>query len=274
MRGSFWLWGTSRARLGFDDGGVSGALETPWGEGRWGSMPGSPAVLWATFAWHTHLLTVHGGSMSSYRCEDGETRRAQLETARSSLSALGQKASSLVGQCSSEVVAPRLCERALLDSPWRLSRGWRLRLAGPSTSGCSSGSKPDSSKPDSSRGGGGCACVQQVGLDASDSLASECCGSWSCTGGGANGSAGPSGGLMHVHVRLPASCAPAYVDACAIVSKHEVLLVTAPCAGCINVSVGTSLAPTLGRSIVRPIRKDANDDSYSYDEGQSELNPA
>ena len=48
---------------------LAGALETPWGEGRWGQVVGRPAVLWASFGGRTHMMRVHGAVMESFRCE-------------------------------------------------------------------------------------------------------------------------------------------------------------------------------------------------------------
>ena len=45
-----WVWGDSSAHLDFDPDGLSGALSTPWGDGRWGSLPRHPNVLWASFS--------------------------------------------------------------------------------------------------------------------------------------------------------------------------------------------------------------------------------
>ncbi|KAL1522438.1 hypothetical protein AB1Y20_017426 [Prymnesium parvum] len=75
VRLSPWRWGGSPALLTFNPDGIDGALETPWGEGRWGPMPNKPAVLWATFSSRTHMLRVHGALLESFRCGDNDTVR-------------------------------------------------------------------------------------------------------------------------------------------------------------------------------------------------------
>jgi hypothetical protein len=68
-----WVWADSPAKLSFDPDDLTGALATPWGEGRWGSLPRHPNVLWATFAGRTHLLLVRGCTLLSHRCEDNQS---------------------------------------------------------------------------------------------------------------------------------------------------------------------------------------------------------
>jgi hypothetical protein len=73
VKHSPWTWADSPAKLEFDPDGIVGALSTPWGEGRWGSLPRQPSVLWADFASRSHLLWVRGCSLVSHRCQDNET---------------------------------------------------------------------------------------------------------------------------------------------------------------------------------------------------------
>ena len=68
-----WVWAQSPAKLNFNPDGYAGLLATPWGDGRWGSLPRHPNVLWATFAGRTHLLLVRGCSLVSHRCADNQT---------------------------------------------------------------------------------------------------------------------------------------------------------------------------------------------------------
>ena len=82
VRYSPWLWGSSSARLTFDPDGIVGALSTPWGDdGRWGSLPRHTQdhLLWATFAWRSHLLWVRRCSIVSHRCEDNQTVVAHVD---------------------------------------------------------------------------------------------------------------------------------------------------------------------------------------------------
>lgn len=69
-----WRWAGSQAALTFDKDGLRGALETPWGDGRWGEA--SPGLLWADWSGRTHLLRVRASLLSSYRCGDGELLEA------------------------------------------------------------------------------------------------------------------------------------------------------------------------------------------------------
>ena len=69
-----WRWAGSQAALTFDKDGLRGALETPWGDGRWGEA--SPGLLWADWSSRTHLLRVRASLLSSYRCGDGELLQA------------------------------------------------------------------------------------------------------------------------------------------------------------------------------------------------------
>lgn len=68
-----WQWADSPAQLTFNPDGIQGALMTPWGEGRWGSLPRQPGLLWANFAHRSHIVWVMGARLLSHRCGDNET---------------------------------------------------------------------------------------------------------------------------------------------------------------------------------------------------------
>ena len=126
-----WKWASSPARLHFDPDGINGALTTPWGEGRWGSLPRHPAVLWASFADRDHLLWMRGTTLVSHRCKDNET--VIVEPAEAGKEAAAFAA---VGTAAGNSAA---CARAVRLSPWtlwaaassggRLNRGFALSLS-------------------------------------------------------------------------------------------------------------------------------------------------
>ena len=68
-----WQWADSPARLSFSPDGIDGLLTTPSADGRWGSLPGHPGLLWASFASRDHILWVRGYKLVSHRCRDNET---------------------------------------------------------------------------------------------------------------------------------------------------------------------------------------------------------
>ena len=68
-----WQWADSPARLSFSPDGIDGLVTTPWADGRWGSLPGHPGLLWASFASRDHILWVRGYNLVSHRCRDNET---------------------------------------------------------------------------------------------------------------------------------------------------------------------------------------------------------
>jgi hypothetical protein len=121
-----WLWAGSSAELVFDPDGIDGALSTPWGEGRWGSLPRHPGLLWANFASRSHILWVSGCTLASFRCTDNETVIAT--TAQSSSSAAARRvirdaidADGLARACvaSNNAWAPGAsCLRSARKAPW------------------------------------------------------------------------------------------------------------------------------------------------------------
>lgn len=130
VRLSPYRWALSPADLEFDPDGVVGALTTPWGSGRWGSIRGQPATLWAHFAGRTHLLRVHGNSLTSHRCADNRTELARsataggdgCETLAGLLGAITASNAAIGAHTAAIQAAGRpSCKYAVRHSPWVVS---------------------------------------------------------------------------------------------------------------------------------------------------------
>ena len=119
-----WKWASSPARLEFDPDGLSGALGTPWGDGRWGALPRHPAVLWASFAGRDHLLWVRGSSIVSHRCVDNETVSVVTERGAAEASAFATRSDGFglaaPAAASAAAAGAGTCPRALRLAPWTL----------------------------------------------------------------------------------------------------------------------------------------------------------
>ena len=147
-----WRWAGSEAALTFDKDGLRGALETPWGDGRWGEA--SPGLLWADWSGRTHLLRVRASLLSSHRCGDGELLEA---TATASV------ASPLVQRACAAAPAAPLRSGACASLVRRL--GWR--------------SAPDNGRRMMLEPGGKASSVPCTGASGGPAAA-DCSGTWRC----------------------------------------------------------------------------------------------
>ena len=120
-----WYWAAAASQsLAFDPDGITGALSTPWGEGRWGSLPRHPAVLWASFASRDHLLWVRGSSLISHRCSDNETVTVRTSLAGVEATAYAAIVAGIAPPAAAAGSAPPAahvaCARTLRLAPWTL----------------------------------------------------------------------------------------------------------------------------------------------------------
>ena len=187
------------SQLAFDPEGIVGALSTPWGDGRWGSLPAEPGLLWADFASRTHILQVRGCTVRSHRCADNETltvtsSMADVKESLLSRLVLAPAASGAALACTDPAgaAAPSQgrCARSVRLGPWT----WLSRRGSPHRSaqteqqaavlavggGATAG------------GGGGAACVAPDALD--DPTARPSSGGGSASGGSASGGGASGGG--------------------------------------------------------------------------------
>ena len=117
-----WRWdGSAAATLKFD---ASGALETPWGTGRWGPSDFANGVNWADWSGRTHTLALaaDGRTLASRRCGDGDALVA------SATQSLRSTAGKLAGgdPCAAERPAAASTDcgaGAVRGSPFRLGNG-------------------------------------------------------------------------------------------------------------------------------------------------------